>query len=53
MFGVQVIGNYAYVTTVNADSLTIVDISTPSSPTIVGTTGSDLRLDYAIGIDVV
>ncbi len=44
---------YAYVTAYIADSLTIVDISTPSSPTIVGTTGSDLRLDGVFGVQVI
>ena len=34
--GVNVVGNYAYVAAYTSDSLTVVDISSPSSPTVVG-----------------
>ena len=35
-WGVAVSGTYAYVASKNSDSLAVVDVSTPSSPTLVG-----------------
>ena len=38
LFGVYVVGKYAYVTAQNNNSMSVVDISEPTNPVIVGTT---------------
>lgn len=45
-------GNYAYVAARNADALTMVDISTPASPAVVGTTGALVSLAGARGVAI-
>lgn len=50
---VVVDGNYAYVTSRQSDSVTVIDISTPTVPLIVATlfdNGGTLRLNGASGI---
>ncbi len=49
---VYVVGNYAYVTAENDNALTVVDISTPTAPTIVGSVSS-IRLGFATGVFVI
>jgi len=44
-FGVALSGNYAYVASLNSDSLTVVDISQPATPSIVGFVSSSTQLD--------
>ena len=48
---VEVSGNYAYVASAFADSLTIIDISNPASPVQVGTVTSP-DLNDAAGVDI-
>jgi len=50
-FGVFVKGDYAYVAALDADALTIIDISDPTSPTQVGTI-STADLSGAFGVFV-
>ena len=47
-------GNYAYVSARNGDSIQIIDISTPASPSFVGqivNDGTTVFLDSVWGID--
>ena len=44
-FGVAVSGTYAYVVGVNSDSLAVVDVSTPSSPTLAGSLIDSTNMD--------
>ena len=50
--GIQVVGDYAYVVSNFSKSLTVIDISNPSSPTIKGS-NTDSRILGATGIHVV
>jgi hypothetical protein len=53
--GIVIRGNYAYVVTGsgngNVDTLSVVDISTPTSPTVVGSV-TDSRLTFGSGLDI-
>jgi hypothetical protein len=54
--GIKVVGNYGYVTGFGGDSLAIIDITNPTSPSFVGGlqgAGAPNLLDGAWGIDVV
>ena len=45
-FDVEVSGNYAYVTGLYSDSLVVVDVSNPASPSIVGNVSSSSDMKY-------
>ena len=45
-YGVAVAGSYAYVTGGASDSLAVIDISNPASPSIVGSVSSSSVMDY-------
>jgi len=51
--GIHVVGNYAYVCAFIVDRLTVVDISNPASPSVVGSVADATNLDGARGIYVV
>ena len=42
---VAVSGKYAYVAGATSDSLTVIDVSTPSSPTLVGVLKDSTNMD--------
>jgi hypothetical protein len=51
-YGVYVSGNYAYVAAPSVDQLTIVDISNPTDPTIVGSIQDTVNLHWAYAVYV-
>ncbi len=51
-FGVKVVGNYAYVTALLDNGLSIIDISNPSAPVEVGYLNDSVTLAGIYGLDV-
>jgi len=51
VYGVDVVGNYAYCAAAASDYFTIVDVSDPTAPAIVGAVTAT-SLDHAIGVKV-
>lgn len=49
-YAVHIIGDYACIATLNADRFTIVDLSTPASPTIEGSVQDSATLDSVRGV---